>query len=119
VAELMVFYREQSSGFASDLCYQDESYLDALVRMFEQALVVATTCQPAAGDPLGARLGRVSTTGHKCGYGVGDHMNSSLTETHHWSCQETPGSEAQLRSRTHHYENDFTSVRRSIGFMAT
>jgi hypothetical protein len=36
LAELMVFYYEQSSGFASDLGYQDESYLNALVRMFER-----------------------------------------------------------------------------------
>ena len=39
LAELMVFYCEQASGFASDLGYQDESYLNALVRMFEQALI--------------------------------------------------------------------------------
>ena len=43
LAELMVFYCEQSSGFASDLGYQDESSLNALVRMFEQAAATANT----------------------------------------------------------------------------
>ena len=39
LAELMVFYCEQASGFASDLGYQDESYFNALVRMFDHALL--------------------------------------------------------------------------------
>src|SRR6059036_792578 len=38
LAELMVFYCEQAAGFSSDIGNQDESYFDALVRMFEQAL---------------------------------------------------------------------------------
>ncbi len=41
LAELMVFYGEQAAGFASDLGYQDESYFDALVRMFNQAVATA------------------------------------------------------------------------------
>src|ERR1700686_1387987 len=40
LAELRVFYCGQASGFASDLGYQDESYLNALVRMFDQALSI-------------------------------------------------------------------------------
>jgi len=77
---LMVFYCEQSSGFASDLGYQDESYLNALVRMFEQALNIATTLPAGGRDALVARLDRVRTTGHKCGYGVGDDMDSILAK---------------------------------------
>src|ERR1700693_433051 len=46
LAELMVFYCEQASGFASDVGYQDESYFDALVRMFEQAAATASTLPP-------------------------------------------------------------------------
>ena len=42
----MVFYCEQASSFASDVGYQDESYFDALVRMFEQAVVTANTVLP-------------------------------------------------------------------------
>src|SRR5580704_2636259 len=52
LAELMVFYCEQASGFASDLGYQDESYLNALVRMFEQALIIATTLPASGRDSL-------------------------------------------------------------------
>src|SRR5437762_13339806 len=62
LAELMVFYCEQASGFASDLGYQDESYLNALVRMFEQALIIATTLPASSRNALVVRLDRVRTT---------------------------------------------------------
>jgi hypothetical protein len=80
LAELMVFYCEQASGFASDVGYQDESYFNALVRMFEQALMIATTLPATGRDALVARLDRVRTIGHKCGYGVGDDMDSILAK---------------------------------------
>jgi len=78
LAELMVFYCEQASGFASDVGYQDESYFNALVRMFEQAAATASTLPIDAGDALIARLDRVRSISHKCGYGVGDDMDSIL-----------------------------------------
>jgi hypothetical protein len=74
----MVFYCEQASGFASDVGYQDESYFNALVRMFEQAAATASTLPIDAGDALIARLDRVRSISHKCGYGVGDDMDSIL-----------------------------------------
>lgn len=80
LAELMVFYCEQASGFASDLGHQDESYLNALVRMFEQAVIVAITLPASGRAALVARLERVRTLGHKCGYGVGDDMDSILAK---------------------------------------
>jgi len=58
LAELMVFYCEQASGFASDVGYQDESYFDALVRMFEQAVAIANTLPIDTRDELIARLDR-------------------------------------------------------------
>ena len=76
----MVFYCEQASGFASDLGYQDESYLNALVRMFEQAIATANTLPTDTGDALIARLDRVRTVGHECAYGVGDDMDSILSK---------------------------------------
>jgi hypothetical protein len=76
----MVFYCEQSSGFASDLGYQDESYLNALVRMFEQALATTNTLPNDTRDALIARLDQVRSISHKCGYGVGDDMDSILTK---------------------------------------
>ena len=78
LAELMVFYCEQASGFASDVGYQDESYFDALVRMFEQALATANPLPADARDALIARLDKVRSMSHKCGYGVGDDMDSIL-----------------------------------------
>jgi hypothetical protein len=80
LADLMVFYCEQASGFASDLGYQDESYLNALVRMFDQALIIATTLPASGRDALVARLDRVRTIGHKCGNGVRDDMDSILAK---------------------------------------
>jgi hypothetical protein len=76
----MVFYCEQASGFASDVGYQDESYFDALVRMFEQALAAANTLPADTRDALIARLDRVRSMSHKCGYGVGDDMDSILAK---------------------------------------
>jgi hypothetical protein len=76
----MVSYCEQASGFASDLGYQDESYLNALVRMFEQSVAAANTLPADTRDALIARLDRVRTAGHQCGYGVGDDMDSILAK---------------------------------------
>ena len=78
LAELMVFYCEQASGFASDVGYQDESYFNALVRMFEQSVATANTLPTDTRDALIARLDRVRSISHKCGYGVGDNMDSIL-----------------------------------------
>jgi hypothetical protein len=67
MAELMVFYCEQASGFASNVGYQDESYFEALVRMFGQAVVTANTLPADTRDALIARLDRVRSMSHKCG----------------------------------------------------
>jgi hypothetical protein len=80
LAELMAFYCEQASGFASDVGYQDESYFDALVRMFEQSVATAITLPTDTRDALIARLDRVRSMSHKCGYGVGDDMDSILAK---------------------------------------
>lgn len=76
----MVFYCDQASGFASDLGYQDERYLNALVRMFEQAITIVTTLPASHRDAFVARLERVRTISHECGYGVGDAMDSILAK---------------------------------------
>src|ERR1700739_4971171 len=78
LAELMVFFCERAPGFCNDVGYQDESYINALVNMFEQAIKV--TRQLSAGDrnALIVRLDRVRTISHNLGYGVGDDMDSLL-----------------------------------------
>jgi len=76
LAELMVFYCEEAAGFSSDLGYQDESYFDALVRMFNQAVATANRLPVGSRDALIVRLDRVRSISHKLGYGVGDDMDS-------------------------------------------
>lgn len=75
LAELMLFYCEQASGFASNLGYQDECYFNALVSMFQQTVMITATLPAGGRDALVARLDRVRTAGHMCGYGVGDDMD--------------------------------------------
>jgi hypothetical protein len=80
LAELMVFYCEQAAGFSSDLGYQDESYFDALVRMFNQAVATANRLPVGSRDALIVRLDRVRSISHELGYGVGDDMDSILAK---------------------------------------
>jgi hypothetical protein len=76
LAELMVFYCERAAGFASDVGMDDENYLSALVRMFEQALTVANTLPADSREALVARLDRVRNLSQNIGYGVGEDMDS-------------------------------------------
>jgi hypothetical protein len=46
LAELMVFYCEQACGFASDLGYQDESYLNAWYECLNKLWRPRTHCRP-------------------------------------------------------------------------
>ncbi|MEO6277512.1 hypothetical protein [Roseateles sp.] len=80
LAELMVFYCERASGFSSDIGTDDETYLGALVRMFEQALTVVTTLPTAQQDPLWARLEVVRDRCQDIGYGVGDNIANLFAE---------------------------------------
>jgi phosphoglycolate phosphatase-like HAD superfamily hydrolase len=73
-----VFFCERAVGFSNDVGLQDESYFDALVRMFDQA------CKAVCGLPddqrreLWVRLDAVRRLGHNLGYGVGDDMDDLL-----------------------------------------
>jgi hypothetical protein len=80
LAELMVFYCENAAGFCKEFGNEDESFFDALIRMFEQALVVAAQLPAADRDPLMLRLDQVRTISHNLGYGVGDAMDYLLAE---------------------------------------
>lgn len=74
----MVFYCERATGFSDDVGLQDESYFDALVRMFEQALKVITTLPGEPRAELLSRLDTVRRISHNFGYGVGDDMDDLL-----------------------------------------
>jgi hypothetical protein len=80
LAELMVFYCECAAGFCNDVGYQDDSYFDALVRMFEQAVKIIAQLPASDRNPLIARLDKVRTISHNFGYGVGDDMDSLLAQ---------------------------------------
>ncbi len=80
LAELMVFYCEQASGFCSDIASDDEGYFNALVRMFEQALKFANALSVERRDHLVVRLDRVRAISHEFGYGVGDDMDFLLSK---------------------------------------
>jgi hypothetical protein len=76
----MVFYCERVAGFCSDVSNDDEGYFDALVRMFEHALELASALPAPRSDDLIIRLDRVRVTSHKFGYGVGDSMDFLLSK---------------------------------------
>ena len=80
LAELMVFYCEQDSGFSRDVGQDDESHFEALVRMFEQALRAIATLPQAQRPALRARLDDVRHASHNIGYGVGENMDELLAE---------------------------------------
>ena len=80
LVELMVFYCECAAGFSNDVGYQDDSYFDALVRMFAQAVKIIAQLPASDRNPLIARLNKVRTISHNFGYGVGDDMDSLLAQ---------------------------------------
>lgn len=80
LAELMVFFCERAVGFSNDVGMQDESYFNALVRMFEQALKVMDALPEVPRSALLGRLDAVRRLGHNMGYGVGDDMDELLSE---------------------------------------
>ena len=77
-AELMVFFCERAAGFANEFGLQDEGYLNALVRMFEQALKMAMRLALAQREALLDRLDAVRDISSNFGYGVGDDMDTLM-----------------------------------------
>lgn len=78
LVELMVFYCERADGFSNDVGLQDESYFNALVRMFEEALKAISALPEARQPELLARLDVVRRISRNFGYVVGDEMNDLL-----------------------------------------
>jgi hypothetical protein len=80
LAELMVFFCERGAGFCQEFGLDDEAFMVALVRMFEQALKqVAALTEEQRGGMLD-RLDRVSVVSDALGYGVADGMEAMLAE---------------------------------------
>jgi hypothetical protein len=80
VVELMVFYCEQAAGFCGEITYDDEGYLDALVRMFARALETTTSLSANVQNGLIDRLDNVRNLSHEFGYGIGHNMDVRLSE---------------------------------------
>ena len=73
LAEPMVFYCERAACFAREYGMDDPGYLDALVRMFEQALKVPVTLADAERDAV-----RVAS--RDFGFGVGYNIPKLLAK---------------------------------------
>ncbi len=77
LAELMVFYCEQARGFSDDVGLDDNSYYDALVRMFDQALKTAMTLPEAQREPFLDRLEDIRAWGQGMGWELDEDFNAS------------------------------------------
>ena len=80
LAELMVFYCERATHFSLDFGMDEEGYLDALIRMFAQALRVLQHLPAADRESLMVRLNWVRASCQDFGYGVGDTMDDLYCE---------------------------------------
>lgn len=76
LAELMVFFCEQASGFSDDVGLDDDSYYDALVLMFEQALNTAMSLPEPQREPFLDRLEDIRAWGQGMGWGLGEDFNA-------------------------------------------
>src|SRR3954453_20348383 len=56
LAELMIFFCERAAGFAREFGFQEETYMDALVRMFAQALKQVAALPDAQQEVMLDRL---------------------------------------------------------------
>jgi hypothetical protein len=79
-AELMVFYCERATGFSCDVGMDDETYLGAFVRIFEQAVKAVSSLPPAQQHPLWARLEVVRDRSRAIGYAVANNIAELFDE---------------------------------------
>jgi hypothetical protein len=80
LAELMVFFCERGAGFAREFGVDDEAFMVALVRMFQQALKQVAVLPEEQRVAMLDRLERVSVVSDALGYGVADDMETLLTD---------------------------------------
>ena len=76
----MVFFCERAAGFAREFEFQEETYMDALVRMFQQALKQVAALPEEQREAMLDRLNRVSVVSDALGYGVADDMEAVLAD---------------------------------------
>lgn len=80
LAELMIYFCERAAGFAREFGFQEATYMDALVRMFQQALKQVAALPEGEREAKLERLNRVSVLCDALGYGVADDMEAVLAD---------------------------------------
>ena len=78
LAELMVFFCERGTGFSADVGFDNESFLNALWRMFEQAMKVVKGLPEKERVPFLTRLHKVQEKSKRLSYGICDIMADLL-----------------------------------------
>ena len=76
VAELSIFYCEEALGFLESCSMEDEGYLAALIRMYEQSLEIVSSLPPAERTTYLQRLDKLRTRGRNAGWAVEEEFNS-------------------------------------------
>ncbi|NDV14075.1 hypothetical protein GZH52_14975 [Crenobacter sp. HX-7-9] len=75
LAELAVFYCEEAFNLLTWRGVEDESFYDALVRMFEQALKYVLALPQGQQVAFWVRLEQVRHQGQNIGWGVGEDFD--------------------------------------------
>lgn len=78
VAELSVYYCECCVNFLNHVSIDNESYFNALVRIFEQAVALATHFDVTQQQNLIKRLQRIRKAYYNWGWGIFDEMTDIL-----------------------------------------
>jgi len=76
LVELSIFYCEEAFSFLESCGMEDESYFLALVRMYDQALRLASNLPPDVRTAYIDRLDKLRSRGRHVGWGVEDELNS-------------------------------------------
>ena len=76
LVDLSIFYCEEAFSFLESYGMEDERYFLALIRMYEQALRLASNLPPVVRIGYADRLDRLRSRGRHVGWGVGDELNN-------------------------------------------
>ena len=76
LVELSIFYCEEAFSFLESSGMENESYFLALIRMYNQALRLASNLPPDGRADYVDRLDKLRSRGRYVGWGVQDELNS-------------------------------------------
>jgi len=76
LAELSIYYCEEAFSFLEACAFEDERYLVALIRMYDQAVKRVLDLQVAERHAHAKRLGELRSRARPFGWGIGDEVNS-------------------------------------------